>query len=38
MITEGCLKRLGLHYNDFGRICSEVITPSQYLTPHPLPT
>ena len=27
----GCLKRLGLHYNDFGRICSEVITQMEDL-------
>ena len=30
-MDAGCLKRLGLHYNDFGRICSEVITQMEDL-------
>lgn len=31
MMDGGCLKRLGLHYNDFGRLCSEVLTKMEGL-------
>lgn len=31
LMDGGCLKRLGLHYNDFGRLCSEVLTKMEGL-------
>ncbi len=31
LMDGGCPKRLGLHYNDFARICSDVLTKTASL-------